>query len=71
MGRKGAIAQQKGGGGTSPRLEVVLGVLNEDIKGIGHLLHDAKEVNVLPASLCCRFGGVVILFIHVFLVGGG
>jgi len=48
---------------------VVLGVLDEDVEGVGDLLHDAKEVDVLAADLHGGLGVVVVLLVHVLLVG--
>ena len=65
---EGAVGEHKRGGGTSPALEVVLGVLDEDVQGVGDLLHDAKEVHILTAVLRGRPGGVLVLLVHVSLV---
>ena len=45
-----AVAEAEGWRLAAPGLEMVLGVLDEDVEGVGDLLHDAKEVDVLAAE---------------------
>ena len=68
LGGEGPVAEQEGRGLGAPGLEVVLGVLDEDVESVGHLLHDAEEVDVLAADL--RGGALLVevLLVHLFLV---
>ena len=65
-----AVAEQEGRRLRAPGLEVVLGVLDENVEGVGDLLHDAEEVDVLAADLRGGLGLVLVLLVHVPLVRG-
>ena len=51
LGGQRSVAQGEGGGLATPGLQVGLGVLDENVEGVRDLLHDAEEVDVLPADL--------------------
>lgn len=69
--RELGIAEQERRLGRSPQPKLNLGLLDEDVQGVGILLHDAKEVHVLPAHLVRGLVGARVLF-HVLLgVGRG
>eukprot|EP00960_Hanusia_phi_P040591 754549-Hanusia_phi.AAC.5 len=65
-----AVAHQEGGWLRAPALEGVLGVLDQDVEGVGVLLHDAVAVDVLPDELVGGLLRGVVLFAQVRLVGG-
>ena len=66
-----AVAEEEAGRAGAPGLEIVLRVLDEDVERVGHLLHDAEEVDVLAADLGGGFVLVVVLLVHEALVAGG
>lgn len=48
------VAQQKRRRGGAPLLQHALGLLDKDVQRVGVLLHEAKQVDVLPADLLRR-----------------
>ena len=66
-----AVAEDEARCLRAPRLERVLGVLDQVVQGVGDLLHDAEQVHVLAADLRRGAELVVVALVHVALVRRG